>query len=302
MQSLTYYTLDVFTHTQFGGNPLAVFTDAVNLPTHVMQQIAKELNLSETVFLGEKSSITNRWPVRIFTPDRELPFAGHPTIGTACLLRELSWLDMSSPLVLDEGVGPVPIEFEPIEHGGYIARFQCAVDPIVEASKYDQHQAAALLSLDEQTIADLPYIADCGIPFLMIPLTHPKDVENAVFNFNFWADHLKGERVEDVCIYAVCSDKSDVKMRMFAPASGIAEDPATGSAAAALSGALALREEQKTGQRKSHNRMIYQGTEIGRPSYIGTFVKPLESSGYRVEVFGQSLLVSQGTFYLQSTV
>jgi len=301
MKSLTYYTLDVFTQQQFGGNPLAVFTDAVGLTSDQMQRIAKEFNLSETVFIGEKLT-DNRWAIRIFTPDRELPFAGHPTIGTACLLRELEWLSLSSPLIFDEGVGPVFVEFEPAEDDGYLARFQCAVDPCLSAATIDKQQAACLLSLDQQSIADLPYIADCGIPFLMVPIKDPEAVELAAFNLSLWISLLKGKKVEDVCIYAACGDGEGIKMRMFAPASGILEDPATGSAAAALAGALAIRDEQLNGKKRPHSWMIYQGAEIGRPSYIGTFVKPLESSGYKVEVFGQSLLVSQGIFYLYGAV
>lgn len=123
-QELTYYTMDVFTNTPFGGNPLAVFTDAAELSDQQMQKIAAELNLSETVFIREQTG-PQRWSIRIFMPKREIPFAGHPTVGTALLIKALGWLDEegdAASLVLDEVAGPVPVVFSKHSEGYVLVR------------------------------------------------------------------------------------------------------------------------------------------------------------------------------------
>lgn len=225
-QKLTYYTLDVFTDTPFGGNPLAVFTDAGDLSDQQMQRIAAELNLSETVFIRKQSG-PQRWAIRIFMPKREIPFAGHPTVGTALLIKQLGWLDEitgCSSLVLED------------------------VNAVSQASP----------------------------------------------DLSLWRARLGQAQVQDLCIYSVSKHTFDIRMRMFAPLAGIAEDPATGSAAAALVGALALRNEQSTNK----GWMIEQGCEMGRPSLIGTNVKANTNGVVSVEVFGSAVLMSKGSFCL----
>ncbi|SIS54748.1 PhzF family phenazine biosynthesis protein [Neptunomonas antarctica] len=295
----SYYTLDVFTDTPFGGNPLAVFTDAGHLSEMQMQRIAAELNLSETVFITKQTG-PKRWTIRIFMPKGEIPFAGHPTIGTALLIKKLGWLDAAQEesegapaLILDEQVGPVPVVFIEHANGQCLARFTTAVLPTQAESELTIADAAGLLQLEPQQIASIPYIASCGVPYQFVELIDVEAVSQAVLDSSLWKRLLGAADVSDLCIYSFSQQSADIRMRMFAPSAGIDEDPATGSAAAALVGGLALRSKQVIPQ----GWMIEQGQEMGRPSIIGTYVTAGNEGVRSVEVFGSAVLMSKGAFY-----
>ncbi|MEE3213972.1 MAG: PhzF family phenazine biosynthesis protein [Pseudomonadota bacterium] len=166
LPSLTrYYLLDVFTDRPFAGNPLAVFLDADGLEAERMQAIANELNLAETVFVG-RAQAGAHFPLRIFTPDRELPFSGHPCIGTAHLLAAQGLVDNAhSELVLDLAAGPLKVTYE-----GDLARFRTARAPEVGTSTLGQANAAELAGLAPDDIAGDPVQASCGLPFHLVPL------------------------------------------------------------------------------------------------------------------------------------
>lgn len=328
-QELTYYTLDVFTDTPFGGNPLAVFTDAGQLSDQQMQQIAAELNLSETVFIREQTG-AQRWSIRIFMPKREISFAGHPTVGTALLIKALGWLDKAddaTSLVLDERAGAVPVVFSEHPKGHMSARFSAPLPPSVSESKLTQADIARMLRLTTEQVKSAPYIAGCGVPFQLVELADVDAVTQASADLSLWPVLLGDDAVQDLCIYSfnnsfndrLNNNSADIRMRMFAPLAGIPEDPATGSAAAALVGGLAIRNKFSVNQ----GWMIEQGGEMGRPSLIGTYirvkgagtngvstngagtngvktndVKISSAAAISVEVFGSAVLMSKGTFYL----
>jgi trans-2,3-dihydro-3-hydroxyanthranilate isomerase len=295
-KSLSYYTLDVFTDTPFGGNPLAVFTDAGHLSDTQMQRIAAELSLSETVFITKQTG-PNRWAIRIFMPKGEIPFAGHPTIGTALLIKKLGWLgsdqEENPTLILDEQVGPVPVVFIGHANGQCLARFTTAVLPTLAESELTIVDAADLLQLKPQQIKSIPYIASCGVPYQLVELIDVETVSQSVLDSSVWKRLLGAADVPDLCIYSFSEQSADIRMRMFAPSAGIDEDPATGSAAAALVGGLALRSKQVIPK----GWMIEQGQEMGRPSIIGTYVTADNEGVRSVEVFGNAVLMSKGTFY-----
>lgn len=305
-QELTYYTMDVFTEKPFGGNPLAVFTDAGDLSDQQMQQIAAELNLSETVFIREQTDL-QRWSIRIFMPKREIFFAGHPTVGTALLIKALGWLDAatdSASLILDEVAGPVPVVFSEHSKGYALARFTAPLPPSVSESKLQLTDVATLLMLSPAQVKRAPYIAGCGAPFQLVELIDDNAVSQASVNLCLWSELLGHDEVQDLCIYSFSDNSADIRMRMFAPMAGIPEDPATGSAAAALAGGLAIQNQLSVNQ----GWMIEQGGEMGRPSLIGTYVrinktkakavKTNSEATISVEVFGSAVLISKGAFYL----
>ena len=298
MNKLDFYTLDVFTNTPFSGNPLAVFVDAGHLSDQQMQSIAREMNLSETVFIREKTA-KNRWSIRIFMPNGEIPFAGHPTVGTALLLRSLGWLetwDKEEDLILDEIAGAVPVVFKGQEPE-VMAIFQTPQLPVIDVEKSTLTQAdmATMLGLSLADIVEQPFVASCGVPYQIIQLTSVKALSLARLNLSYWREKLENHVAPDLCLFAYSESEVDIQMRMFAPAAGIAEDPATGSAAAALVGGLALKHDLK----KDTGWMISQGTEMGRPSRIGTHVRINESGIIAVEVFGGAVVISQGTLLRQ---
>ncbi len=295
MKGLKYYTLDVFTERPFSGNPLAVFTDAGGLSDEQMQNIACELNLSETVFITGKTDL-NRWTIRIFMPQGEIPFAGHPTVGTAILLKQLGWLERVNgayELLLDEKVGPVPVKYSTNANGAVSARFATAVLSEMSSSCLSVGDAARMLGLDVEHIKLFPYVASCGVPYQIIELDSVSAVSQAILDMSVWTELLLSNEAPDVCIFSYSNESADIRMRMFAPIAGIAEDPATGSAAAALVGSLALSSELKN----DAGWMIEQGIEMGRPSLIGTHVNANSNGVNRIEVFGSAVLMSEGVFY-----
>lgn len=296
MKELKYYTLDVFTERPFCGNPLAVFTGTDGLSDEQMQHIACELNLSETVFITGKTGL-NRWAIRIFMPQGEIPFAGHPTVGTAILLKQLGWLESVNgeyELILDEKVGPVPVKYSTHSSGKTLARFATAVLPEVSNSHLSVGNAASMLGLGVEQIKPVPYVASCGVPYQIVELKNVTAVSQAKLDMSQWTSLLSNDEAPDLCIFSYSDESADIRMRMFAPIAGIAEDPATGSAAAALVGSIALIRELQ----HDTGWMIEQGIEMGRPSLIGTHVKVGPNGVSRVEVFGSAVLMSQGVFYI----
>ncbi len=293
MNSLCYYTLDVFTSRPFGGNPLAVFADAEGLDSALMQQIARELNLSETVFVGQNSS-PDRFAVRIFTPEQEIPFAGHPTVGTALLLNHLGRLS-GDRLVLEEQVGDVAVSLITDNQSGALsARFRTARLPEIEPSPLTRRQAARLLGLEEAQVATTPFSASCGLPFQMVELNDVDAVAAATLEMGLWKQLLADSSAPDIYLFCRKAGSDNLRARMFAPASGIPEDPATGSAASALAGALAAARPEGSVQ----PRLIEQGIEMGRPSHIHTEVHCDNGQLQAIYVTGEAVVISRGEFLL----
>jgi len=299
---LPYQTLDVFTDRTFGGNPLGVFPRAGQLPTPLMQRIAREMNLSESVFLGRPEQGGDA-RVRIFTPGVEVPFAGHPTVGAAIYLAsEMAGgpTDGTRTLVLEENVGPVPVLVR-FENGRPVfARFTTAVLPEHRPSPFSLTELAAMVGLDEVDLlgregdALRPELVSCGLPYYTIPLRSIDAVRRAVLNMSLWKRMLDGTWAHHV--YLVCMDGEgqdvDVHVRMFAPGSGVPEDPATGSAAAALGGYLAAADGLERG---SLSWTVEQGLEIGRPSILRVEADRRDGETTAVRVGGGAVFVSRGT-------
>lgn len=299
MTTLAYYTLDVFTERPFTGNPLAVFPDADGVDDATMQALARELNLSETVFVGAPTR-PNRVPVRIFTPGRELPFAGHPTVGTALLLAELGRLDGNAnggfELVLEQKVGPVPVTVSPAAPRRS-ARFRTARLPEVTPSTLDRAEAAALVGLDAALVVADPVVASCGGAFQLIELANAAALARAELDLALWRARLATDIAPNLYYFARNGGDADIRARMFGPAIAIPEDPATGSAAAALSGYLAtLRRDDGI-----QSLVIAQGIEMGRPSLIHTEVIQHRGHVEAVYVSGQAVIVAEGRFRVASS-
>ncbi|WP_370299054.1 PhzF family phenazine biosynthesis protein [Pontibacterium sp.] len=287
-----YYTLDVFTNQRFGGNPLAVFPQAEGIDGATMQQIARELNLSETVFVGDPVA-ENQFPIRIFTPASELPFAGHPTVGTAFLLAKLG-LATGEQLVLKEGVGDVPVEVS--LHQGF-ARFKVAQLPEVSESHLTEQDVADLLGINKEAVVRKPIVSSCGIPFQMLELADQETVDQAELNLGVWKERCPDKSLSDLYLFSQ-KEGGQLYTRMFGPAFGIPEDPATGSAAAALTGALALEAVQQNFKHEVLTFMVEQGVRMGRPSRIECGATFNDGVVTELSVAGQSVLISEGRFLL----
>jgi trans-2,3-dihydro-3-hydroxyanthranilate isomerase len=295
---LPFHTLDVFTDHTFGGNPLGVFPDAAHLPSDVMQRIAREMNLSETVFLGppEAGGVAR---VRIFTPGVEVPFAGHPTVGTAIFLAAA--LDLAPEhgtitLILEENIGAVPVDVRFADGRAVFAQFTTAVPSEHHPSPHTCSELAAMVGLTEHDVCgDLqPEMVSCGLPYHIIPVRSADAVRRAVLDMAAWKRLVAdgwAHHVYLVCMHAE-GQGVDVRVRMFAPGSGVPEDPATGSAAATLGAYLAEADGRSDG---TLSWVVEQGIEIGRPSTL--FVEAVRSGGETtaIRVGGAAVAVSRGT-------
>ncbi|QEW06475.1 PhzF family phenazine biosynthesis protein [Nitrincola iocasae] len=291
MKTAEYYLLDVFTDHPFTGNPLAVFPNADGLATRTMQAFANELNLAETVFLGAATN-TNHYPMRIFTPTRELPFAGHPTVGTAHLLAALKLVNPEQTLVLQPPIGALAVSYAQTR-----ATFTTAQPAKVMDSNLDQVSAAALLGLETHQVIGKPVIASCGLPYHLIELADRVALEGALISATIWAEFIASSSAEQIYLY-VMEQPNDIgtetgtviRSRMFCMHASICEDPATGSAAAALTSYLAANQPDAL------RCQIHQGIEMGRPSVIYTAANGDVKPGL-VQVGGQAIIVGEGKLY-----
>lgn len=302
-RELRFHTLDVFTDRVFGGNPLAVFPDGRGVDDATMQRIARELNLSETVFVLPPDDAAHARRLRIFTPAAELPFAGHPTVGTAFLLAALGEVPLSGDetrIVFEEGVGPVPVRIRARGGAPVFAELTAARLPETGPPPPPRAELAALLGLAEDDLLDgewAPGGASCGVPFLFVTLRGREALGRARLDPARWESLLAGWWAPSV--YVLSRDPelpgSDVRARMFAPAMGIAEDPATGGAAAALAGYLAARSPRQEGTLRW---TVEQGFEMGRPSILRVEADVRAGEVAEVRVGGASVLVSEGVMRL----
>lgn len=299
-----YHLLDVFTREVFGGNQLAVFPDARNIAPELMPRIARELNLSETVFVLPPTAAGAAHRLRIFTPGAELPFAGHPTIGTACLLATLGTSgdsDAVGDLVLEEGVGLVHVRVHPGRDGApAFAQLTAPQPPEIRPTTLSHEQLAAMLTLGaDDILASSPQVtaaASCGVPFLFVPLRNRGAVRRAHLNMAAWEAHAAATWAPHVFVYAFDGEReqSQLRARMFAPALGVPEDPATGSAATALAGLLASR----IGRDGSHHWRVEQGFEMGRPSILEIEAEVHGGVVTAARVGGSAVIVGEGALHL----
>jgi len=294
-----FVTVDVFTNRRFTGNPLAVFPEASGLDERTMQLIAREFNLSETTFVLPPSNPAWTRRVRIFTPGAELPFAGHPTVGTAFVLARLGHVSLAGPrtvIVLEEGVGPVPVAI--FSEGGNVVGSQLTAARLPEVGPPPPAVAelASTLSLDPGDLLSrdhAPVAFSCGVPFLFVPVRDRAAVGRARIDPARWDRLLAGWWASEVFVFAFDPELegSSIRARMFAPRLGVGEDPATGSAVSALAGYLAPRDARRDG---TCRWVVEQGFEMGRPSLLELEVDKTGGRIAEVRVGGPSVWVSEG--------
>ena len=296
-----FYTAGIFTDRIFGGNPLAVFPDARGLDDQQMQQIAREFNLSETTFVLPSDDPGHTCRVRIFTPAAEVPFAGHPTLGTAFVLAVTGRVALTggmTDLVLEEGVGPVPVKVMTQAGAPTFVQLSAAQMPQVGPAPPPAASLAQALSLQPEDILTgelAPEAVSCGLPFLFVPVRDRAAVGRAEPELAAWRRVLGDYWAAGVFVFAMEPERgdADLRARMFAPTLGVWEDPATGSAAAALAGYLGRRHPLRDG---TLSWVVEQGVEMGRPSILHVQADKRAGAIVAVRVGGACVLVSQGTF------
>ena len=283
-----FLTYDVFTDRPFGGNPLAIVPDASDLAEGDLQRIAREFKYSETTFVYPPTDPACDVKVRIFTPTQEIPFAGHPIIGTTLALHALGRIGDNG--VLELGVGPIPVA---VSDGAAELATQVPLqkwdDPTAEVVA-----AAIGAQVESVNLANhTPVIASVGLPFAIAELTDRAVLAKAVPNtdaFRAFEPSWPTETHFDLLVYV--RDGQNIEARMFAPLDGIPEDPATGSAAAALTAFLGWLDG------RSQAFEISQGVDMGRPSIIRTSVDMNGGTPREVRVAGSAVKMFEGRFTL----
>ena len=292
-----YVLTDVFTDRPFGGNPLAVFPDGRGISDVHMAEIARELNLSETVFVLPPEQPAHTRHLRIFTPGAELPFAGHPTIGTAHVLAALGEMPTSegeNRVVFEEGVGPIEVVVRVREGRPVFARLQAARLPEVGPEPPSADELASVLGLTRGEVSGAPIGVSCGLPFLFVPLRDLRALGRARVRIDRWEEVLASWWSPHLYLFTrdVETPGTDVRARMFAPALGILEDPATGGAVVALAGLLANADDRQDGVLQW---VVEQGVEMGRPSRLEIEAEVAAGRVSAVRVGGASVVVAEGT-------
>jgi trans-2,3-dihydro-3-hydroxyanthranilate isomerase len=262
-RSHRYRVVDVFTRHALEGNPLAVFPDASGIDDLTMQRIARELNLSETVFVLPATRSGCAWRLRIFTPTREMVFAGHPTVGGSFVLLDENLVPRDSErFVLDEKVGPVPIRVE----RGDRPLIWLTTPPIYEGETFDRTTCAQALGLATNDLLPInPQLLSAGNPNIYIPLKDKEAVDRASIDVS-GVKAICGNRTEPVCIFVFAPTAGGAYSRMFAPELGLVEDPATGSATGPL--ALFMMKHQLAPCADGSRFESEQGTKMGRRSIL----------------------------------
>jgi trans-2,3-dihydro-3-hydroxyanthranilate isomerase len=294
-----YVTADIFTDEPFGGNQLAVFPEASGLNDEQMFALAKEFNFSETTFVFPPEKGGTR-KVRIWTPGGEVPFAGHPTVGTAHVLAEIGEIPLdgeTTSIVLEEGVGPVPVSIRASGGKPVFAQLSVAKLPEVGPPVPTRETLASILSLETKDLVGghfAPQSVSCGLPFLFVPVKDRDAVKRSRIRVEQWERTLGNAWASMVFVFSRDPERegSDIRARMYAPGISVPEDPATGSACAALGGYLGARDPRQDGTLRW---VVEQGFEMGRPSIIEVETDKRGGMITGVRVGGASVMMGEGT-------
>jgi len=296
-----YITVDVFTDRAFGGNPLAVVLDAGSLSTAQMQAIATEFNYAETTFVLPPRDSTHDAQVRIFTPNSEVPFAGHPNVGTAFVLATQA-PKPPARFLFEEIAGLVPVEIL-TEDGKAVGAELTAPQPLKRLSPFSAEHAAASVSLsvaDVRSNRHAPIIVSVGVPFLVAELASREALKRVKPDPASFSRVLSSDSAIGVYIYTSdvppAEKPCDLQARMIFPwGSGLAEDPATGSATVAAAALLADLDSTRDGELRL---TVGQGFDMGRPSLMLTRVRKQNGAIASAHVGGRCVPMMEGTFYL----
>jgi trans-2,3-dihydro-3-hydroxyanthranilate isomerase len=299
--ALNYYILDVFTERPFGGNPLAVVTEADSLSSADMQTIAREFNLSETVFVLTPTSAGHTARIRIFTPSRELAFAGHPTLGAAVLLAELRSQpqlngESDAIIALEEEIGSVRVGVRLRTQAAAFGEFDApkATATLERLPEPEEVSAAVgLIPIEVGFENHKPTLLRGANNFAFVPVANLEAMAKVKVAPQRWAEVFSSRDVHGVFLYTRQSVRvqSAFHARMFAPDLGVPEDPATGSAAAGFAHVIKEFDELPDG---THKRAIEQGIEMGRPSAIALTMTIGRGKLETVRIGGHAIRVAEG--------
>lgn len=298
--ALTYHVLDVFTDRPFGGNPLAVVLDAGRLTGADMQTIAREFNLSETVFVLDPTSPGHTARIRIFTPSREMPFAGHPTLGTAILLAELKMPvvngERDAIIALEQEAGSVRVGVRLRAGAAAFGEFDApkSANGLELLAEPEEIAAAVGLIPGEITFENhKPTMLRASSVFAYVPVANLEAMARVRVSTAHWARAFTDRGIDGVYLYTrqCVRVQSSFHARMLAPDLGIPEDPATGSATVGFAHVIHHFDDMPDG---THKRTIEQGLEMGRPSTINLVTTTARGKLEQVRIGGHAVRVAEG--------
>lgn len=295
MPSVPFYIVDVFAVKPYSGNPLAVILNAGELTTETMQTIAKEINFSETTFILGDRPENGGYPVRIFTPVQELPFAGHPTLGTAYIIQQAIIGSPVDEVILNLQVGQIPVHWQTEDQTDLLWMQQ---NPPEFSTTYSREELAPILSLEPEDIDDRFPIqsVSTGIPFVIVPLKTQAALKQCRIQQSLYFEFIENKPGKEIFVF--CPETkhpgNTFGARMFADYLGIPEDPATGSANGCFAGYLVEHNYLDT---EDINVRVEQGYEINRPSLLHLKAKR-DRDRISVQVGGQVMPIAKGEFFL----
>lgn len=294
-RSYRYRIVDVFTTRQFEGNALAVFPDAAGLDRLTMQRIARELNLAETVFIFAPAGNGSAAKLKIFTPGREMDFAGHPTIGAGfVMLDEKMAAPRDGRFLVEENVGSVPIRVD----GGDPPMLWMTTPAIHEGPVFERAACAGALGVPLSDLAGVePQLLDGGNPTLLVAMRSREAVDRAAIDARTTAE-LRGPGTKPMCVFVFTPTAEGAYSRMFAPEYGVAEDPATGSSTGPL--ALYMMRHGLAGARDGTRFISEQGTKMGRRSILHVQIRG-DMGVHGIEIGGNVVAVGEASMRLQRT-
>lgn len=301
MTGRAYQVMDVFTGDRLAGNPLGVVLDGSDLSDDAMLKIANEFNLSETIFILPPDNPAHKARIRIFTPYYEMPFAGHPTVGGAVAIALRDGIE-DAIFVLEENIGPVRCAVGS-GLGAKFAEFSLPKLPEPAPFPISREQAAAALGLAPQQIGFENHVVgawNAGVPYVTIPVADLEAAGRAKLDATFWMELTGGQTgARAPAAYVYCRQTAlhdaDFHCRMFAGHVGLVEDPATGSAAAAFSGAVMHFDKPLDG---THVRWLEQGVEMGRPSRIRLSLEVQNRALTEARIGGHAVMVAEGRLFV----
>jgi trans-2,3-dihydro-3-hydroxyanthranilate isomerase len=291
--ALRFYIVDVFSEQKYAGNQLAVFRDNDRLSTQEMQRIAKEVNYSETTFITSETPQNEGYSVRIFTPEQELPFAGHPTLGTAFVLQQEIICQPVESVVINLQIGQIPVALR-YENDAIDVLWMCQNTPVF-SQQFEREAIAPILNLSPDQIDDYAIEeVSTGVPFIIVPLKTQAALKQAKVNRDRFFELIRTTQAKAILVFCpeTYSPENQLNVRVFADGLGIPEDPATGSANGCLAGYLVQHDYFGA---NAIDIRVEQGYELGRPSLL-LLKAEKKADTIQVEVGGKVILVAKGEF------
>lgn len=299
-----YYIADVFTKQLFNGAQIAVFPKAEGLNSEKMQLIARELNLSETIFIFHRLTDTSNRRMRVFSPFKEIDFAGHPVIAAAYVLGlcgDVALIDPITTVWVEQNAGPIEVNITSKDGKPDFVQFSRTITPIVDRFAPADDELVSFLGLQQSELDHLKYsprLVSCGFPYLIVPLWNYDSVRKAKFNFAAWSQSVAPQTAaQEILLFAPKSPfpDADFNARLLGPRIGIHEDPPIGSAMPAFCAYLCSFEHTRKG---THTFAVDRGDEYNRRSVINLEMDNKQEANLTVRIGGEAVLAGKGEIYV----